>query len=86
MDVDRLGDITAFVTAVKAGSFTAAADTLGVTRSAIGKGNVRLEAALGVRLLHRTTRTLSPTDEGQPVFERYRQILPLLGIYLMQWP
>jgi len=121
MDVNRLGDITAFVTAVKAGSFTAAADTLGVTRSAIGKGIVRLEAALGVRLLNRTTRTLSPTDEGQLVFERYRQILedlddvnasmaqrraspsgtlrltaplsfgqrhilPLLDVYLKQWP
>jgi DNA-binding transcriptional LysR family regulator len=75
MDANRLGDITAFVTAVKAGSFTAAADTLGVTRSAVGKGIARLEGALGVRLLHRTTRRLSPTDEGKLVFERYRQIL-----------
>jgi DNA-binding transcriptional LysR family regulator len=121
MDANRLSDITAFVTAVKAGSFTAAADMLGVTRSAVGKGIARLEGALGVRLLNRTTRTLSPTDEGQLVFERYRQILedlddvgasmaqrraspsgilrltaplsfgqrhilPLLDIYLKQWP
>jgi DNA-binding transcriptional LysR family regulator len=121
MDANRLGDITAFVTAVKAGSFTAAADTLGVTRSAVGKGIARLEEALGARLLNRTTRRLSPTDEGRLVFERYRQILedldevdasmaqrraspsgtlrltaplsfgqrhilPLLDVYLKQWP
>jgi DNA-binding transcriptional LysR family regulator len=121
MDATRLGDITAYVSAVKAGSFTAAAESLGVTRSAIGKAIARLERALGVRLLNRTTRTLSPTDDGQLVFERYRQILedlhdvdasmaqrqarpsgtlrltaplsfgqrhilPLLDIYLKQWP
>lgn len=75
MEPNRLGDIAAFVAAVKAGSFTAAAASLGVTRSAVGKSIARLEARMGVRLLNRTTRTLSPTDEGQIAYERCRQIL-----------
>jgi DNA-binding transcriptional LysR family regulator len=75
MDSNRLGDIAAFVAAVKAGSFTAAAVSLGVTRSAVGKSIARLESRLGARLLNRTTRTLSPTDEGRLVYERCRQLL-----------
>lgn len=75
MEPNRLGDIAAFVAAVRAGSFTAAAASLGVTRSAVGKSIARLEARMGVRLLNRTTRTLSPTDEGQIAYERCRQIL-----------
>lgn len=75
MESNRLGDITAFVTAVKTGSFTAAATSLGLTRSAVGKSVARLEARLRTRLLQRTTRTLSLTDEGRAVYERWRQIL-----------
>ncbi|BDB30296.1 MULTISPECIES: LysR family transcriptional regulator [Cupriavidus] len=75
MEPNRFGDIAAFVAAVKAGSFTAAADSLSLTRSAIGKSIVRLEGRLGVRLLNRTTRKLSLTDEGLVVYERWRQIL-----------
>lgn len=75
MEPNRLGDITAFVAAVKTGSFTAAAATLGLTRSAVGKSVARLEARLQARLLHRTTRKLSLTDEGRAVYERWRQIL-----------
>lgn len=75
MEPNRFGDITAFVAAVKTGSFTAAANSLGLTRSAIGKSIVRLESRLGTRLLNRTTRTLSLTDEGRVAFERWSQIL-----------
>ncbi|CAB3929389.1 HTH-type transcriptional regulator PgrR [Achromobacter insolitus] len=75
MEPNRFGDITAFVSAVKTGSFTAAATTLGLTRSAVGKSVARLEARLGARLLNRTTRKLSPTDEGLVVYERWSQIL-----------
>jgi hypothetical protein len=63
MEPNRFGDITAFIAVVKAGSFTAAASSLGLTRSAVGKSIVRLETQLGVRLLNRTTRKLSLTDE-----------------------
>lgn len=75
MEPGRLGDIAAFVAAVRAGSFTAAASSLNVTRSAVGKSVVRLEARLGTRLLNRTTRKLSLTDEGRVAYERWRQIL-----------
>jgi len=75
MEHNRLGDITAFVFAVKTGSFTAAASALGLTRSAVGKSVARLEARLRTRLLQRTTRSLSLTDDGRAVYERWRQIL-----------
>jgi DNA-binding transcriptional LysR family regulator len=75
MELNRIGDIAAFVAVVKAGSFTNAAKTTGLTRSAVGKSVVRLEAQLGVRLLNRTTRSVSLTDEGHAMFERCRQIL-----------
>ncbi|WP_114239335.1 LysR family transcriptional regulator [Dyella sp. C9] len=75
MEPYRFGDIAAFVAAVRSGSFTAAASGLGLTRSAVGKSIARLESQLGVRLLHRTTRKLSLTDEGAVVYERWRQIL-----------
>ncbi|CAP41513.1 transcriptional regulator, LysR-family [Bordetella petrii] len=75
MEPNRFGDILAFVSAVKTGSFTAAAASLGLTRSAVGKSVARLEARLGVRLMHRTTRKLNPTDEGLVVFDRWSQIL-----------
>ncbi|WP_321960591.1 LysR family transcriptional regulator [Paraburkholderia sp. J7] len=75
MEPNRFGDITAFVAAVKSGSFTSAAASLGLTRSAVGKSIVRLETRMGVRLLNRTTRKLSLTDEGMVVYERWRQVL-----------
>lgn len=75
MEPNRLGDITAFVFAVKTGSFTAAASALGLTRSAVGKSVARLESRMATRLLQRTTRTLSLTDDGRAVYERWRQIL-----------
>ena len=75
MELKNVGDIEAFVAAVRAGSFTKAAKALGLTRSAVGKSIVRLEARLGARLLNRTTRSLGLTDEGQVVFERCRRIL-----------
>lgn len=75
MEINSIGDIAAFVAAVKAGSYTHAAGSLGLTRSAIGKSIVRLETRMGVRLLNRTTRSLSLTDEGRIMFERCRQIL-----------
>ncbi|AHG64588.1 LysR family transcriptional regulator [Advenella mimigardefordensis] len=75
MEPNRLGDITAFVATVKTGSFTTAADMLGLTRSAVGKSVARLETRLHTRLLHRTTRKLSLTDEGKAVYERWRQVL-----------
>jgi DNA-binding transcriptional LysR family regulator len=75
MEPHRFGDIAAFVATVKSGSFTAAATSLELTRSAVGKSIARLETQLGVRLLNRTTRKLSLTDEGAAVYDRWCQIL-----------
>ena len=63
-----LSDIAVFMAVVEAGSFSAGASASNVTRSAAGKAVVRLEDRLGVRLLHRTTRALSLTDEGRSFY------------------
>ncbi len=60
---------------VDAGSFVAGGQALGLTRSAAGKAVARLEDRLGARLLNRTTRTLSLTDEGRVLYERGLQVL-----------
>jgi DNA-binding transcriptional LysR family regulator len=55
---------------VREGSFTDAAAKLGVSQSALSHTLRRLEAALGIRLLSRTTRSLAPTEAGQRLLER----------------
>ncbi|MDM0066710.1 LysR family transcriptional regulator [Variovorax sp. J31P207] len=65
----------AFASSVEAGSFSAAARTLGTSPSAISKGVARLEQRFGVRLFQRSTRALSLTQEGAAYYER---IAPLL--------
>jgi len=62
---DHLGGITAFVTTAQQGSFTAAAEKLGLTKSAIGKSVSRLEDRLGLKLFQRSTRRLSLTPDGE---------------------
>ncbi|RRH95302.1 LysR family transcriptional regulator [Mesorhizobium tamadayense] len=69
MEPTDLQGIIAFVHAVEAGSFTGAGARLRVTKSAIGKSVAQLEHRLGVRLLNRTTRSLSPTSEGMSYYE-----------------
>ncbi len=56
-------------------SFTVAAQRLGLTASAVSKSVARLEQELGVKLLQRSTRLVSLTDEGASFFERCRNIL-----------
>lgn len=70
-----LTDIAVFVRVIETGSFTAAADELGVTRSVASKSVTRLEERLGVRLMQRTTRRLSLTEAGAALFERSRPAL-----------
>lgn len=69
---NRLAGVEIFVRTVAAGSFTAAASELGITKSAVAKSVSQLETRLGVRLLHRTTRRLSLTPEGSSYFEQAR--------------
>ncbi|MGH8081545.1 MAG: LysR family transcriptional regulator [Lysobacter sp.] len=71
----NLSDILVFMAVVDAGSFIAGGQAMGLTRSAAGKAVGRLEDRLGARLLNRTTRTLSLTDEGRSFYERGLQIL-----------
>ena len=71
----NLNDIQVFMAVVDAGSFIAGGKAVGLSRSAAGKAVMRLEDRLGVRLLNRTTRTLSPTDEGRVLYQRGLQIL-----------
>ncbi|MET0657223.1 MAG: LysR family transcriptional regulator [Steroidobacteraceae bacterium] len=70
--MNNYGDIVAFIRVVEAKSFVAAADTLGMSQSAMSKAVTRLEERLGARLLNRTTRSLSLTDHGRAFYERCR--------------
>jgi DNA-binding transcriptional LysR family regulator len=71
----NLNDILVFMAVADAGSFVAGGQAMGLSRSAAGKAIIRLEDRLGARLLNRTTRTLSLTDEGRVFYERGQQIL-----------
>src|SRR4029077_1960124 len=73
--MDANADMQAFVRVVEHQSFSAAATVLGLTPSAVSKLVSRVENRLGVRLLHRTTRRLALTPEGELYFARARQIL-----------
>ncbi|MBB2700357.1 LysR family transcriptional regulator [Rhizobium phaseoli] len=65
----NLNDILIFMAVVDAGSFIAGGQAMGLSRSAAGKAVIRLEDRLGTRLLNRTTRRLSLTDEGRLFYE-----------------
>ena len=73
--MDRFDDLLAFVTVVDTGSFTAAADRLGVAKSAVSRRVSDLEDRLGVQLLRRTTRRLNLTDTGRAFHEHASRIL-----------
>jgi len=72
IDVEALA---AFVTVVDTGSFSAAAERLGQTPSGISRAIARLEAQLGMTLMHRTTRRQDLTGEGDWLLARARTIL-----------
>lgn len=73
--MDRFASMEAFVRVVDAGSFTRAAERLGVTRAAVSKHVRQLEEHLGVRLLNRTTRQVALTETGATFYERATSIL-----------
>jgi DNA-binding transcriptional LysR family regulator len=72
MDRSKLADLTAFVAVAERLSFRAAASQLGVTPSALSHSMRQLEERLGIRLLHRTTRSVSVTDAGRRLLDRLR--------------
>lgn len=73
--LDVMQELVAFVRVAEAGSFSAAARAQGVTPSAISRQVARLEKALGLALLQRTTRQLRLTDAGQAVLEHGRTMV-----------
>src|SRR6202040_2562585 len=72
MDRGDFADLTAFVAIADRLSFRAAASQLGVTPSALRHSMRQLEERLGVRLLHRTTRSVFLTDAGRRLLDRLR--------------
>jgi len=73
--MDNLNGIAAFVHAAQTCSYVAAGRRLGVSASAVGKSVARLEEKLGVRLLNRSTRRISLSNEGALFYERCQRIL-----------
>src|SRR6201996_7945981 len=67
-----LSNLTAFIAVADRRSFRAAASQLGVTPSALSHSMRQLEERLGIRLLHRTTRSVSLTDAGLRLLDRLR--------------
>ena len=67
--MDRFRSMETFIRVARSGSFTIAAEQLGLSRALVSRHVGSLEARLGVRLLNRTTRSLSLTDEGRSYLE-----------------
>ena len=72
---DRARALEIFAAVMREGSFSGAGRVLGLTPSAVARSIDRIEARLGVRLLLRSTRALTPTAEGQAYFQSARRIL-----------
>jgi len=77
--MDKFLEMRVFSAVVEAGSFTAAADILDMSKAAVSRYVAELEDRLGVRLLHRTTRKLAPTSEGDIFHARCRELLDNLA-------
>lgn len=73
--LDEVVSMTVFARVVEARSFTGAAASLGLSKSVVSSRVSALEEKLGVRLLHRTTRRLSLTDEGARLYEKCARLV-----------
>jgi DNA-binding transcriptional LysR family regulator len=71
----NLAEMVVFAKVVEAKSFSAAARSLGSSKSAVSKAVSKLERALGAKLLQRTTRSLSLTEIGAAVYEHCVRIV-----------
>ncbi len=77
---ERLKGLETFVAVVEAGSFTAAAERLNLTKSAVGKAIARLELRLKKPLFERTTRRLEMTDAGEEFYKVCARVLDELEV------
>ena len=68
MNRDNASDLVAFLAVARERNFTRAAAKLGMTQSALSQIVRNLEERLGVRLLNRTTRSVTPTQAGERLF------------------
>lgn len=73
--MDRIDRLTVFSRVAETASFTRAADALGLPRSTVSAAIQALEASLGVRLLHRTTRRVALTEDGAAFYERCQRLI-----------
>lgn len=73
-----LQQLSSFLAVVRAGSFIAAADATGLSKAAVSRHVAELEAHLGVRLLHRTTRRLSLSEDGLRFHDRAVELMAAL--------
>ncbi len=73
--MDRFSALNAFVKVAETRSFSEAAEKVGLSKSAVSRLVAGLEADLGVRLFHRTTRSIAMTEAGQGYFDRASRIL-----------
>ena len=73
--MDKFQEMRVFAAVVDAGSFVGASDALDMSKPAVSRHVADLEGRLGVRLLHRTTRRLSLTDEGEVFYARCKELL-----------
>lgn len=73
-----LQQLSSFLAVVRAGSFVRAAEAIGLSKAAVSRHVAELESQLGVRLLHRTTRRLSLTDDGQRFHARAGELVEAL--------
>lgn len=73
--MDRIDLFRIFARVVDAASFTRAADGLGLPRSTVSAAVAQLEGRIGARLLHRTTRKVSPTQDGLVFYERCLRVI-----------
>ena len=73
--MDRLTAMELFVRIIETGSFSAAAREIGITQPSVSRQIRALERRLNARLLHRTTRHLTPTEAGRAFYDECRQII-----------
>lgn len=73
--LDRVGSLNVFVRSAETRSFTEAGRQMGISASAVGKAISRLEKRLGVRLFHRSTRSITLTPEGAQFLKRCSRII-----------
>jgi DNA-binding transcriptional LysR family regulator len=73
--MDKFESLRAFTQVVVSGGFAAAARNMGLSRSAVNKLVIALENELGVQLLHRSTRVVTPTEAGLAFYDRCVEIL-----------